>query len=67
MMLISKEDFTAPINEEANIIESWSDHLIFQMVNDNSYMVVIDRGSHYLCESFKNYEKADNFIYSILI
>jgi len=47
-MSISKEDFIAPINEEANIIESWGDHLIFQIVSDNSYLVVIDRGANYL-------------------
>jgi len=67
MISISKEDFIAPLTQEATIIESWGDHLIFQMVNDNSYMVVIDRGAHYLCETFKNYDKADNFIYGMLI
>lgn len=67
MMSISKKDFIAPINEEANIIESWGDHLIFQIVSDNSYLVVIDRGANYLCETFKSYDKADNFIYGILV
>jgi hypothetical protein len=67
MMLISKEDFIAPISEEANIIESWSDHLIFQIVSDNSYLVVVDRGANYLCENFRNYDRAANFIYGILV
>ncbi len=66
-MLISKKDFIAPMNQEADIIESWSDHLIFQIVSDNSYLVVIDRGANYLCETFKSYDKADNFIYGILV
>ena len=65
-MLISKKDFIAPMNHEASIIECWGDHLIFQIVNDNSYLVVVDRGANYLCETFKSYDSADNFIYGIL-
>lgn len=67
MMLISKEEFIAPINQEASIIESWGDHLIFQIVSDNSYLVIIDRGANYLCETFKSYDKADSFIYGMLV
>lgn len=67
MMIVSKKDFIAPITEEANIIENWCDHLIFQIVSDNSYLVLIDRGANYLCEKFKSYDMANNFIYGMLV
>jgi len=66
-MFISKEEFIPPTIDEAIIIEKWSDYSIYQNVNDNSYMVVVDRDTHYLCETFKKFEKASNFIYGILI
>jgi len=67
MMLISKEEFIAPINQEAIIIESWGDHHIFQIVSDNSYLVVVNHGDNYVCETFMSYDKADSFIYGMLV
>lgn len=66
-MFISKEEFIPPTIDEAIMIENWSDYRIYQKVNDNHYLVVIDRDTEYLCETFKKFEKASNFISGVLI